>query len=408
VSDRTDWWNLYREVAGRVEAVCGMEAEFAPPAWVFGTRAYDFAGPGRIVAAYTQNGRWHLVGLDTRTGETTPLEPASSRFSSISSVRSDGRFAVFCGGSAKEATSVVRVDLATGACDILRRSSETCVDAGYLSEPEPVEFPTTGGRTAHAVFYPPKNKDFVAPADERPPLVVSIHGGPTSACSTGLNFGIQYWTSRGIGVVDVNYGGSTGYGRPYRERLKGQWGIVDVDDCCHAASYLVERGDVDGQRLAIRGGSAGGYTTLAALAFRKVFAAGASYYGVSDAEALAEETHKFESRYLDGLIAPYPEGRAVYRERSAIYHIDGFDRPLILFQGLEDRVVPPNQSESIYQALKQKGVPVAYVAYEGEQHGFRMARHIRHAIDSELYFYSRVFGFKPADAIEPVRIENLD
>jgi dipeptidyl aminopeptidase/acylaminoacyl peptidase len=299
------------------------------------------------------------------------------------------------------------MDLSTGAFETLRRSSEVDVDPGYISVPEAIEFPTEGGLTAHAFFYAPKNKDFAAPAGELPPLLVISHGGPTAAVTGQFNLSIQFWTSRGIGVVDVNYGGSTGYGRPYRERLKDRWGIVDIDDCVNAALYLVERGDADPARLAIRGGSAGGYTTLASLAFRDVFAAGASYYGVSDLEALAKDTHKFESRYLDGLIGPYPERRDLYLERSPIHHVDGFSAPMIVLQGLEDKVVPPNQAEMIVDALREKGVPVAYVPFEGEQHGFRRAENIKKSLGAELYFYSRVFGFEPPDSAEPVPIENL-
>jgi dipeptidyl aminopeptidase/acylaminoacyl peptidase len=218
---------------------------------------------------------------------------------------------------------------------------------------------------------------------------------------------VQYWTSRGFAVLDVNYGGSTGYGREYRRRLNGSWGIVDVEDCVNGARYLVDGGRVDGERLAITGGSAGGYTTLAALAFHDTFSAGASHYGVSDLEALAKDTHKFESRYLDGLIGPYPERRDVYAERSPIHHLDGLSCPLILFQGLEDEIVPPNQAEMMVEALRAKGVPVAYLAFEGEQHGFRRGENIKRSLEAELYFYGRIFGFSPADGIEPVPIANL-
>jgi dipeptidyl aminopeptidase/acylaminoacyl peptidase len=403
VSDRTDWWNLYR-LRGEVEAVCTMEAEFAAPPWVFRRSLFAFTGPARIVCAYTSEGLWRLATVDTATGELRPLDVP---YTSIGAVRARGSRVVFCGGSPTKEGAVFELDLETGRTEVLRRASTIDVDPDYLSAPEPIEFPTTGGRAAHALFYRPQNKDFTAPEAERPPLLVKIHGGPTSACSGALNLSLQYWTSRGWAVVDVNYGGSTGYGRPYRERLRGQWGVVDVDDCCAAARYLAERGEADADRLAIRGGSAGGYTTLAALALRDVFHAGASYFGVSDAEALAKETHKFESRYLDGLIAPYPEGRDLYRERSALYHLDGLDRPLILFQGLEDRIVPPNQSETLFEALKQKGVPVAYVPFEGEQHGFRRSESIKRALDAEAFFYSKVFGFTLADKVEPVDIENL-
>ena len=275
------------------------------------------------------------------------------------------------------------------------------------ANPRAIEFPTEGGLTAHGHFYPPRNRDYAAPANEKPPLVVMSHGGPTSSSSASLKYSIQYWTSRGIAVLDVNYGGSSGYGRAYRERLKGKWGIVDVDDCVNGARYLVERGEVDGNRLAIRGGSAGGYTTLCALTFRDAFKAGASHYGISDLEALARDTHKFESRYLDGLIGPYPERRDLYVERSPIHFTDRLSCPMILFQGLEDKVVPPNQAEKMVEAVRAKKLPVAYLTFEGEQHGFRKAENIKRVLEAELYFYSKVFNFELADPVEPVKIENL-
>src|SRR5207249_3940962 len=277
----------------------------------------------------------------------------------------------------------------------------------YLADPRAIEFPTEGGLTAHGYFYPPQNRDYVAPADQKPPLLVISHGGPTSASSTSLRYATQYWTSRGIAVLDVNYGGSSGYGRAYRERLNGQWGIVDVDDCVNGARYLVERGEVDGNRLAIRGGSAGGYTTLCALTFRDAFKAGASHYGISDLEALAKDTHKFESRYLDRLVGPYPARQDLYFQRSPIHFTERLNSPLIIFQGLEDEVVPPSQAEAMFEAVRAKGLPVAYVPFPGEQHGFRRAENIKRALDGELYFYSKIFGFDLADPLEPVPIENL-
>ena len=302
---------------------------------------------------------------------------------------------------------MVELDLSTGATDVLRQSADLRVDAGYLSVPRAIEFPTAGGRTAHALYYAPANRDYAAGAGELPPLIVHSHGGPTAAAGTALNLSTQYWTSRGFALVDVNYGGSTGYGREYRERLKGQWGVMDVDDCVHAARHLVAEGLADPSRLVIAGGSAGGYTTLCALTFRDAFHAGASYYGISDCEALARETHKFESRYLDSLVGPYPDQAELYRQRSPIYFAERLSCPVIFFQGLEDRVVPPNQAERMVQALRRKRLPVAYVAFEGEQHGFRRAENVRRALEAELYFYSRVFGFQPPDEIEPVDIENL-
>jgi dipeptidyl aminopeptidase/acylaminoacyl peptidase len=303
--------------------------------------------------------------------------------------------------------SVVALDLHTGGLQVLRSSSELAVDTGYISAPQPIEFPTGGGLTAHGFYYAPQNRDVKGPAEERPPLLVISHGGPTGATGSTLRLPIQFWTSRGIAVLDVNYGGSTGYGRSYRKRLDGQWGIVDVQDCVNGARFLVERGNVDGQRLLIRGASAGGYTTLCALAFHDLFAAGASYFGVSDLEALARETHKFESRYLDRLVGPYPERRDLYLARSPIHAIEGLSCPVIFFQGLDDRVVPPNQAEMMFEALRSKGLPVAYVPFEGEQHGFRQAGNIKRALDAELYFYATVFGFELAEPVEPVPIENL-
>lgn len=408
VSDRSGWWNLYRVVersAGfDVEAVRPMEAEFATPAWVFGMRIYGFASSGRIVCAYVQRGEWSLGLLDAATGEMNRLDLPYSDYSSVQV--GDG-FAVVRAGSPTTAPEIVRIDLTTGESSAISRPASVDVEEESLSVPEAIEFPTEGGETAHCFFYPPTNSTFEGPQDEKPPLLVKIHGGPTAATSSTRSLGIQYWTSRGIAVVDVNYGGSTGYGTAYRRRLTGRWGIVDVDDCVNAARHLARRGDVDAERLAIDGGSAGGFTTLAALTFRDIFRAGASYYGVSDLEALARDTHKFESRYLDGLIAPYPEQAEVWRQRSPIHHVDSLNRPVILFQGLEDKVVPPNQAEMIVDALRGKGLAVAYVAYEGEQHGFRQAANIKRTLEGELYFYSRVFGFELADEIDPIPIDNL-
>lgn len=404
ISDRTGWWNLYRWHDGRVESLCEMEAEFGKPQWVFRMSTYAFESAGRIICAYAEQGTWHLASLDTATGK---LELIKSPYTEISNLRAAPGFVVFGGGSPTEPISVIRLDLAKQRFEVLRRSSDESIDAGYLSVPETIEFPTEHGLTAFAFFYPPRNRDYIAPAEERPPLLVKSHGGPTGATSSTLSWEIQYWTSRGIAVLDVNYGGSTDRGRVYRQRLNGQWGIVDVDDCVNGARYIIGQGEVDCNRLAIRGGSAGGYTTLCALTFRNTFRAGASYYGVSDLEALAKDTHKFESHYLDQLIGPYPERRDLYEERSPIHFTSRLSCPMILFQGLEDTVVPPNQAESMVEALRAKGLPVAYVPFDGEQHGFRRAENIKRAIDAELYFYSRIFGFKLSEPIEPVPIENL-
>ncbi|HEX8141551.1 MAG TPA: S9 family peptidase [Pyrinomonadaceae bacterium] len=404
VSDRSGWWNIYRWREGEREPLCPMAAEFGQPHWVFGLSTYGFASASTIICSYIERGSSQLASLDTQTGKLDPIE---TPYKDITYLRVGPQSVVFRGGSPTSPTSIVKLDLATGETEILRRSSDLKIDEGYLSIARAVEFPTEGGLTAHAFYYPPQNKDYSAPEGERPPLLVKSHGGPTSSCSPTLNPGIQYWASRGIAVLDVNYGGSAGYGREYRERLKDRWGIVDVDDCVNGALYLAGRGEADGERLMIDGGSAGGYTTLCALTFRDAFKAGASHFGVSDAEALARETHKFESRYLDGLIGPYPERADLYRARSPIHFTDQLSCPVIFFQGLEDKVVPPNQAEMMVEALRAKGVPVAYVAFEGEQHGFRRAENIKRALDGELYFYSRVFGFELATAVEPVEIENL-
>jgi dipeptidyl aminopeptidase/acylaminoacyl peptidase len=407
VSDRTGWWNLYRFREGNVGPLLEMEAEFGVPQWVFGMSTYAFASSARIVCSYKQRGSSRLALLDTGTGR---LEGIETPYSDIAFVRTDEGTAprvVFRGASPTEPAAAVSLDLATGEHEVLRRSDENEIDPGYLSVPEPVEFPTEDALTAHAFFYPPQNKDYRAPEDELPPLLVMSHGGPTAATSSALDLEIQYWSSRGIAVLDVNYGGSTGYGREYRRRLEGRWGVVDVDDCANGALHVAEKGLVDGDRLMITGGSAGGYTTLCALAFRDDFAAGASHFGVSDVEALAKETHKFESRYLERLIGPHPERADLYRERSPIHSTDRLSCPVIFFQGLEDEVVPPNQAGTMFETLKEKGLPVAYVPFEGEQHGFRRAANIRLALDGELYFYSRVFGFDLADPVKPLPIENL-
>jgi dipeptidyl aminopeptidase/acylaminoacyl peptidase len=404
-SDRTGWWNLYRLSAGNVEPLCEKEAEFGAPQWMFGMSTYAFLSSGRIVCSYTNRGGSHLALLDT---ENRHLEPIETPYSSIAFLRNDlatGNV-VFRGGSPMGPACIVSLDTSTGEYEVLRRSDEIEIDSGHLSVPEPIEFPTENDRTAYAFFYPPNNRDYAAPEGERPPLLVMSHGGPTSATSTALDLEIQYWTSRGIAVLDVNYGGSTGYGREYRRRLDGAWGVVDVEDCANGAVYLAERGFVDGDRIMITGGSAGGYTTLCALAFTDTFAAGASHFGVSDLEELAKETHKFESRYLERLIGPYPERADLYRERSPINHAQKLSCPVIFFQGLEDEVVPKEQAETMFAALREKGLPVAYVPFDGEQHGFRRAENIRRALDGELYFYSRIFGFELADPVEPVQIEN--
>jgi dipeptidyl aminopeptidase/acylaminoacyl peptidase len=403
-SDRTGWWNLHRWQENRVEAVYPMEAEFGQPQWTFGGALYSFDSESRIICSYSKGGRSYLAEINTTTGALAPFDLAYSAISRVQTARGQ---AVLIAASPTEPTCVVQLNLASGAVTVLRRSRDDHLDAGYFSMPRPLEYPTESGQTAHAIFYPPLNRDYVEDENERPPLLVMSHGGPTASTSMSLHYSVQYWTSRGIAVLDVNYRGSSGYGRAYRERLKGEWGIVDVDDCVNGARYLAQIGQVDNNRLAIRGGSAGGYTTLCALTFRDLFKVGASHYGISDLEALAKDTHKFESRYLDGLIGPYPERRDLYVERSPIHFTERLACPLILFQGLEDKVVPPNQAEMMVEAVRAKGLPVAYLTFAGEQHGFRKAENIRRVLEAELYFYSKVFGFDLADDVEPVEIHNL-
>ena len=405
VSDRTGWWNLYRRRGESVEALAPMDAEFGAPQWVFGMSTYAFLDDGRIAAIMSQDGIDHLVFV--RPGE--PIQTADLPYTAYGRrLRSNGDVLVFTAASPTEASAVIRFDAASGAREVLARSLQHQPDPRYVPRPRPIAFPTNDGtETAYAIYYPPANADYAGPPGEKPPLIVESHGGPTAMTLAQLSLDIQFWTSRGFGVVDVNYGGSTGFGRAYRERLKGKWGIVDTQDCISAARYLAEQGEVDGRRLAIRGGSAGGYTTLCALVFHDDFAAGASYYGVADCEALATETHKFESRYLDGLIGPYPQAKDVYYARSPIHFAERLSCPVILFQGLEDRVVPPSQAERMVEVLRAKHLPVAYLAFEGEQHGFRKAETIQRTLEAELYFYSRVFGFPLSEEIEPVEIENL-
>jgi dipeptidyl aminopeptidase/acylaminoacyl peptidase len=391
ISDRSNWWNLYRAGEdGGVGAICPHAAEFCGAQWVFGQASYAFLGAGQIVCTYGEAERTVLARLDIATGKLTPFALPYSEFGSI---KICGEKIVCGAGSATGPGEIVMIDPETRATEVLRQSSAAAADPDlqrYFSAGKPVEFPTENGLTAFANYYAPLNPDFAAPAGEKPPLVVKCHGGPTSSASSGLSLGVQYWTSRGIAVIDVDYGGSTGYGRAYRERLKGQWGVVDVDDCVNAAKHVCAEGLADGERAVITGGSAGGYTVLAALAQRDFFKGGASHYGVSDVAALARDTHKFESRYLDWLIGPYPQEEALYRERSPISHVDGLNAPVIFFQGSEDRVVPPNQTEMMVEALRRRGIPCGYLLFAGEQHGFRRAENIKRALDAELYFYAEL------------------
>lgn len=388
VSDRSGWWNLHRLLNGEVEVVHAMAVEFGKPQWTFSMVTYAFMSAERIAATYTQGGRWQLALIDTRSRTCTPVPlPVQP----LESIHATADAIYFIGGSATEANAITRLALADRSTEVLRSASAERIEPAWISVPEAITF-TAAGRDVHAFYYPPVNPAVTAPAGERPPLLVLTHGGPTGASSDVLDSKVQFWTSRGFAVLDINYSGSTGYGRAYRERLNGQWGIADVTDAVGGAEAMVAAGKADPARLAIRGGSAGGYTTLAALTFHQVFKAGASYYGISDLEVLQQDTHKFESRYNESLIGPYPAAREVYVARSPIHFTDRLSCPIILFQGLDDKVVPPNQSEMMAAALRKKGLKVKYVTFEGEQHGFRKAENIIRALEEELAFYRDVFG----------------
>ncbi|TRZ57194.1 MAG: S9 family peptidase [Rhodocyclaceae bacterium] len=404
VSDRSGWWNIYRVRDGALKPICPMNAEFGRPHWIFAERMFGFCDEYHIVATFIVNGISKLARIDVRDGT---LMPIAADCTEIHDIAVGKNFVVALAASPTTPLQVLRIDLATGQSTPLAQCTDAVPEHGYLSAPQGITYATAAGRIAHAFFYPPANADFLAPAGELPPLIVTSHGGPTSMAGNGLRLGIQYWTSRGFAVLDVNYGGSSGYGRAYMELLDGKWGILDVGDCVAGAGYLADHGLVDRDRMAIRGGSASGFTTLCALTFHKVFKAGASHYGVSDLAALDVDTHKFESRYSSQLVAGPLERDQVYQQRSPLMHAHLITCPMIFFQGLEDKVVPPSQSEIMVGALRKRNVPVAYVAFEGEGHGFRRAENIQRALEAELYFYGRVFGFKQADDIEPVDIPGL-
>ena len=403
VSDRNDWWNLYRARGEGDEHVCRRAAEFGAPQWAFGQRFYAFGGDEEIVCIYSDPGGAKLGQIDLNTGQ---LHHVELFYSSLGSVQVSGRKAAMYAGSSTLADRVLVVDLETLAQEVVKVANPAHIESGYFSIPKPIEFPTERGLTAHAFYYAPRNHDHEGLAGEKPPLVVHCHGGPTGSAGPTYPFEYQYWTSRGFALVDVNYGGSYGYGRAYRQRLNGNWGVVDVDDCINAARHLVEQDLVDGDRVSITGGSAGGFTVLLSLTRRDFYNAGASHYGIGDLELFVKETHKFESRYCEALVGPYPARADIYRERSAIHFADNLKCPVILFQGAEDEIVPPDQAETFVEACQKKHLPYAYVLFEGEQHGFRQDKNIRRAFEGELSFLAQVFGFEPADDIEPVKIEN--
>ena len=406
-SDRSGWWNLERIRNDTRLPLRSDEAEYGYPAWVFGARSFAFLGDGRIVCGFEDAGFTRFGVLAPETGELETLDIGLDSWRSPY-VWGEGTHVVIAAGSPTVPTRIVRADVETGDVETLRKSMETGFPTGLLSVPVAIDFPTEGRLTAHALFYAPANPEFETPTGEAPPLIVMSHGGPTDSANPAYDVGIQYWTSRGFAVVDVDYGGSTGYGRAYRERLNGQWGVVDLQDCVNAARYLVDQGQADPDRLLITGGSAGGYTTICALTFTDVFAAGATYFGIADLEQFGGgETHKFELQYEHTLIGPYPEEADLYKARSPIHFTDRLSTPMLVLQGADDRVVPPSQAELIVGALRERGVPHAYLLYEGEGHGFRKAENIAGSLEAELSFYAQVLGFEPAGDVPKLRIVNL-
>ena len=404
VVDPEGWWNLHRWHDGELRCMHRATSEFGKPLWRLGTTTFGFDGNGCAVCAWRSDGRWRLGRLDANGAMTGIPSP----WTDVDSLVVEGSTAAFIGGAPDRSAAVVSLDLESGETRVHRTSSAVSIDDRLLSRPVALTFPTgDGDEIAHGFYYPPRNPSCRAPAGESPPLLVMSHGGPTGSTSDTLSPATQFWTSRGFAVLDVDYRGSTGYGRRYRERLYGEWGVVDVEDCVAGALHLAETGRADRERLAIRGGSAGGYTTLAALTFHDAFGAGASYYGISDLEVLAADTHKFEARYLDRLVGAWPAEREIYRARSPLHHASRLGCPIIFFQGLDDRVVPPNQAELMVDALDRQGLPVACLMFEGEGHGFRRAGTLRRCLEAELLFYARVFGFEPTDALAPVEIRNL-
>jgi dipeptidyl aminopeptidase/acylaminoacyl peptidase len=405
VSDRDGWWNLFRDEGETVTQLTAEEADLGHAQWLFGGATYGFLEDGSIAVVRCDRGEERLFLLEPGSERPRDLELPYTSFG-FPVLATAGSTVAFAAASPARETAVVRYDVAAERLETVRDAGAEPLADGLISIPRPIEFPTSDGETAHGFFYPPANDGFEAPRGELAPLIVQSHGGPTSHATPALDREFLFWTSRGFGVVDVNYRGSSGHGRAYRQRLRGGWGVLDTEDCIAATRHLAATGEADGARLAIRGGSAGGYATLCALVFHDEFATGASYYGVADTETLAEDTHKFESRYLDGLIGRYPEQRELYRERSPIHFVERLRVPVILFQGLEDEVVPPSQAETMVAALERNGIPHAYVAFAGEAHGFRRAETEIRCLEAELYFYGRVLGFEPADELEPVEISS--
>ena len=409
VSDLSGWWNIYKYEDGVSHNLTPYDAEFTQAQWGLGSRFYDFIDGGQILCCYNNLGFWKLGLIEVTTFDLTDIEtvPTITEINRSGLKASNGKALFTVGSPDTSYTLYLYQSESVPKLQKVQESTENKIESAHFSKPQAVTYMTSDEQKCHGFYYPPTNVNFEAPDSTKPPLIILSHGGPTGATSNTLNLGIQYWTNRGFAILDVNYRGSTGYGTEYRKALNGNWGLSDVDDCVSGGKYLVSEGLVDPEKIAIKGGSAGGYTTLACLVFTNFFKAGASYYGVSDLTALAEETHKFESRYLDSMIGKYPEETQKYIDRSPINHTDDLSCPVILFQGLEDKIVLPSQSQKMYSALKSKGIPVSYLEFEGEQHGFRKSENIKRTLEAELYFYSQVFEFEPFDPINPIHIENL-
>lgn len=403
VSDKSGWWNIYEYHDNTIKQLSNEHAEFGLPQWVFGQSTYAFINHNEILCAPIYNGIAELSILNTSSGV---LDSIRTPWNSFSSIHSLNGIHCFIAASENSFPAIIRLQHNGYEPQHLRSTNSPGLDEAYYSYGKTIKFSTRNNDTAFAIYYAPQNRDVAAAPDEQPPLIVLTHGGPTAMSDSALDIRKQFWTSRGFAVLDVNYSGSTGFGREYRERLNDNWGIRDAEDCCDAALHIVNLGMADPDRLIIKGSSAGGYTVLCALTFHNVFSAGASYYGIGDLESLLKDTHKFESRYLDRLIGPYPETEKLYHQRSPLHHVEKLNCPVIFFQGIDDKVVPKEQAETMFIALKDKNIPVAYVAFADEQHGFRKAETIQKSLDAELYFYTRIFKLSMIDTAE-VKIENL-
>ena len=406
ISDESGWWNLKKYSENTTATILDEETDHGEPAWNFGVRTYFLKDDYIYLRGSSKNNNKGLIRKINISGEI--IEEIEVLHTSIGGLTHHENKALYIGASPVSNSEIVSYDLMKKNEETIKESNPVKIDIEEISIPEEISFPTTQNAIAYGYFYKPKNKNFQGESEEKPPLLVISHGGPTSATSNALNLSIQYWTNRGIAVADINYRGSTGYGKKFRDSLKGNWGVYDTDDCIAAVDHLSEKGLVDSSRVAIKGGSAGGYTTINALTFHDRFAVGATYYGIADLSVFIDDTHKFESKYLESLIGKYPEEKEKYYERSAINFTDQLSCPMIIFQGTEDKIVPPSQAEIMAQGLRDKKIPFSLIMYEGEQHGFRQSKNIISSLESEIYFYSKVLGFKPFDKLKEVEIENSE